>query len=64
MLPIQQLHTLEHLSILFQPLLAEAWASEKITGTVDTSNELLEVELRDLRNSLPFVREPMVRQEL
>ena len=48
-------HTLKHLPIVFQPVFAEAWASEKIVGTIDTSVSLLEHSLWEIRSSLPFV---------
>ncbi len=53
-----RLHALKHLNILFQPMFAEAWVAEKLTGGVDTSTTLAEQELWHLRNVLPFLREP------
>jgi hypothetical protein len=55
---VDRLHALKHLNILFQPLFAEVWVAEKLTGGVDTSTSLAEKELWGLRCSLPFVREP------
>jgi hypothetical protein len=47
--------TLKHLNILFEPAFAEAWLSEKVLSGVDTGSALLEGELWQLRESLPFV---------
>ncbi len=53
-----RLHVLKNLNILFQPVFAEAWVSEKLIGGIDTSASLIERELFELRRILPFVREP------
>lgn len=45
--------TVKHRNILFQPLFAEAWVSEKIASGVDTSTSTLELGLEDLRSRLP-----------
>jgi hypothetical protein len=47
--------TLKHLNILFEPAFAEAWLSEKVLSGVDAGAALLEGELWNLRNRLPFV---------
>ena len=60
-LPTGRFHTLEDLNILFQPIFAEAWASEKITSTVETSNQLIEAGLWEIRRILPFVKDPQVK---
>jgi hypothetical protein len=60
-LPTGRFHTLKHLNILFQPIFAEAWASEKINSTVDTSNQLIETGLWEIRKILPFVNRPRVQ---
>jgi hypothetical protein len=52
-----RLHNLKHMNIIFQPLFAEAWLSEKFVGAIDTSISLVEISLWELRNALPFVRE-------
>ena len=49
---------IKHINVLYQPILAEAWISEKMIGAVDTSGSLLESELIWLRKSLPFLNEP------
>lgn len=56
-----RLHTLKHLPIVFQPVFAEAWASEKSVGTIDTSVSLLEHSLWEIRQSLPFVSTARLR---
>jgi len=61
-LPTGRFHTLKHLNILFQPIFAEAWASEKITSTVETSNQLIEAGLWEIRRILPFVKDPKVKE--
>lgn len=53
-----RLHSLKHLNILYQPLFAEAWLSEKFVGSIDTSISLVERNLWELRVVLPFVRKP------
>jgi len=55
-----RLHTLKHMSIVFQPIFAEAWVSEKAVGSIDTSTSLVENGLWVIRRTLPFVREPLV----
>lgn len=52
-----RLQELKHLTLLFQPVFAEAWIGEKVSGGVDTSIALVEKELWELRQILPFVRE-------
>lgn len=49
------MHPLKHLSILFQPVFAEAWIAEKMAGAIDTGISLIERELWTLRGQLPFV---------
>ena len=49
---------LKHINVIYQPILAEAWISEKMIGAVDTSGSLLESELIWLRKNLPFINEP------
>ena len=49
------LWTLKHLNIFLHPVLAEAWLAEKSIAGVDTAPSLLEKELWELRNQLPFV---------
>jgi len=49
------LWTLKHLNILLHPIFAEAWLNEKSVSGVDTGPSLLERELWNLRNMLPFV---------
>jgi tetratricopeptide (TPR) repeat protein len=54
------LQSLEHMNILFQPMFAEAWVAEKFIGSIDTSVSLLEKVLWEVRQTLPFVRNPLV----
>ena len=49
--------TLKHLNLIFQPVFAEAWVSEKQPGGVDTSTRLIERSVWELRWQLPLVRE-------
>ncbi len=61
-LPLRnRIHMLKNLNLLFQPVFAEAWVAEKLTGAVDTSVSLAEKELWRLRWLLPFVRETRLR---
>lgn len=53
----ERLQELKHLTLLFQPAFAEAWIGEKLAGGIDTSAALVEKELWELRQILPFVRE-------
>lgn len=53
----ERLQELKHLTLLFQPAFAEAWIGEKLSGGVDTSIALVEKELWELRQILPFVRD-------
>ena len=55
-----RLHTLKHMNIVFQPIFAQAWGSEKAVGSIDTSTSLVENGLWEIRRALPFVREPEV----
>lgn len=50
-------HLLKHMNIVFQPAFAEAWLAEKMSMGVDTSLTLIESELRQIREMLPFVRD-------
>ncbi|HWM90517.1 MAG TPA: hypothetical protein VN493_07085 [Thermoanaerobaculia bacterium] len=52
-----RLHVLKNLNILFQPVFAEAWVTEKLTGGVDTSVSVVEKEIWQLRTLLPFVQD-------
>ena len=54
---------LKHINVLYQPILAEAWVSEKMIGAVDTSGSLLESELIWLRRSLPFLNDPIATKD-
>jgi hypothetical protein len=56
-----RLHVLKNLNILFQPMFAEAWVSEKMVGGIDTSVSLIERELSELRRISPFVRDLSTR---
>lgn len=49
------LNALQHLSILFQPMFAEAWVAEKMPLGVDTAATVVEESLNALRAALPFV---------
>ncbi|MEP7010059.1 MAG: hypothetical protein ABJC13_07030 [Acidobacteriota bacterium] len=60
--PENRLHVLKHLNLVFQPVFAEAWVSEKLAGAVDTSVTLVESELWQLRRILPFVRDARVEE--
>ncbi|MEM9636336.1 MAG: hypothetical protein AAGA94_01715 [Pseudomonadota bacterium] len=59
-LPLQQI--LKHLSVVFQPAFASAWIAEKLESGVDTSLSIVERELGDLRQRLPFVSDHMATQ--
>ena len=48
---------LKHANLLYQPLFAEAWVSEKLVGGVDTASSLVETDLLRLRRILPFLSE-------
>jgi hypothetical protein len=55
-----RIHALKHLNLIYQPVFAEAWVAEKLSGGVDTSIAQVEKELWQLRTLLPFVREARV----
>ena len=57
-----RLHEIKQLNIFFLPAFAEAWAFEKLPGTLDTGHALVEEELWRLRVSLPFVNDPKVTE--
>lgn len=48
---------LENLTLVFQPLMASAWVSEKLEGSVDTSLAMVERELLDLSRRFTFIRQ-------
>lgn len=50
------LSSLKRLNLLFQPLFAEAWLTEKMGFSVDTAPAMVESELWEMREKLPFVR--------
>ena len=51
-----RLHTLKHLNIVYQALLATAWIAEKSSTSIGAATMLLEEGLWDLRRRLPTVR--------
>jgi len=58
------LWTLKSISILFHPVFAEAWLAEKTVAGVETGPSLLEKELYELRQRLPFVSEPLWKRQV
>ncbi|ARJ65155.1 hypothetical protein WV31_05520 [Magnetospirillum sp. ME-1] len=49
--------TLKHAGLLYQPLFAIAWVSEKLWCDIDTSSTIVEKAVAELRATLPFVRD-------
>lgn len=49
-----RLESLKQVSLLFQPMFAEAWVAEKLQGTVDVSTTVVEGRLAALRRDLPL----------
>ena len=47
----------KHINLLYQPIFAEAWISEKLENGVDTACSLVESDLLRLRKRLPFLNE-------
>jgi hypothetical protein len=53
--PMEKIHPLKHVSLLYQPIFAVAWVAEKLVGNVDTSLSMLEAKIKNLRKLLPLV---------
>ncbi|MEO0712150.1 MAG: hypothetical protein AAFY68_15620 [Pseudomonadota bacterium] len=51
-------HVIKHLPLIFQPVFASAWVAEKLENGVDTSLSIVEREIRQLHENLPFVNDP------
>ena len=49
----------KHMSLLLQPIFAEAWVAEKMDATIDTSTGMVEYFLVDVRRRFPFLKEAM-----
>lgn len=45
----------KHFDILFQPLFAEAWATDKLPGSIESSLTIVDTALYDVAKILPFV---------
>lgn len=56
--PSRRWQALKDISLLYQPMFAEAWVAEKLPGSVDTSGSLVERELWRLRRALPYISDP------
>ena len=53
-------NALKHQSLFYQPAFAIAWIAEKLMGNIDDSISIVENYLNDLRDRLPFVRDPFI----
>ncbi|MBL4660320.1 MAG: hypothetical protein JKY19_08185 [Alcanivoracaceae bacterium] len=54
---IKRHNVLKYFKILYQPLFAEAWLIEKMSGSLDASLVILEKGIGKLRTILPFIKD-------
>ena len=52
----RQIEVLKHMSILYQPMFANAWVAEKMEDGIDTSLTIAEKNIDKLRASSPFLK--------